>query len=80
MTDGTRYSSWLDNAMSAAKRFKEPDGASEFGGAPGCDPHAHADPPPSHRGYPGRYKPISPPQSVSEIGIESVPRGTGGIP
>ena len=63
---------FLDETMWRAKRTREPVGASEFGGAPGPDPHAHADPPPSHRGYRagplggGRYMPIMPPASVSD--------------
>ena len=39
---------FLDETMWRAKRTREPVGASEFGGAPGPDPHAHADTPPSH--------------------------------
>jgi hypothetical protein len=68
---------WLDNAMYAAKHTPEPEGASEFGGAPGPDPHAHADPPPTHRGYPDRYMPITPAQSADEISVETAKRGTG---
>jgi hypothetical protein len=71
---------WLDKAMWDAKRFKEPDGASEFGLPAGEDAHAHGKPPPQHRGYPRRYVPITPPSSPDEISIGSNPRGTGGVP
>jgi hypothetical protein len=74
MPDGA---SWVENAMWTARRSREPAGASEFGGAPGPDPHAHADPPPEHRGYPDRYMPITPPQSGDEISIGRAKRGTG---
>lgn len=74
MTDSA---SWAENAMSAAKHTREHPDASEFGGAPGPDAHAHADPPPTHQGYAagplgsGRYMPISPPQSVEDIATMS---------
>lgn len=77
MADGSGYSSWVENAMWEAKRTPEPAGASEFGGAPGPDAHAHADPPPQQRGYPDRYMPISEPQSPEEISIGQAKRGTG---
>lgn len=77
MTDSP---SWVQNAMWAAKHTGEPAGASEFGGAPGPDAHAHADPPPEHRGYPNRYMPISEPASPENISIQSLRRGTGGTP
>lgn len=78
MTQGS--TNWAQNAMWAAKHTPEPADASEFGGAPGPDAHAHADPPPEHRGYPDRYKPITPAQSPDEISIQRVRRGTGGTP
>jgi hypothetical protein len=83
MTDSA---SWAENAMSAAKHTREHPDASEFGGAPGPDPHAHADPPSSERGYcqeplaGGRYMPISPAASPDDISIQSLRRGTGGTP
>jgi hypothetical protein len=67
MTTGTP---WTDQAMATASRIEEPAGASEFGGAPGPDAHAHADPPPT-QGYPGRYIPLTPPESVNEIATMS---------
>jgi len=77
---------FLDETMWRAKRTREPVGASEFGGAPGPDPHAHADPPPSHRGYlagplgGGRYMPIMPPASVSDIEIDECwPESSSGL-
>jgi hypothetical protein len=86
MSSGTRYSPWAENAMRAAQRIREPAGASEFGGAPGPDAHAHADAPPTHAGYrqgnggpgSGRYQPISPPQSPDDISTGTLPRGAGG--
>ena len=71
---------WLDKAIWEAKRTNEPKSASEFGGSIGYDPHAHADPPATHRGYPNRYMPISEPASPDDISIGSRPRGTGGTP
>ena len=70
---------WPQNAIWAAKRFKEPAGASEFGGAPGPDAHAHADPPPTHVGYPGRHVPISDPQSPCDVVVSPVGRGRGRV-
>ena len=67
----------VENAMWKAKNTPEHPDASEFGGAPGLDPHAHADPPPEHRGYPNRYMPISPAQSLDDISIGRAKRGTG---
>jgi hypothetical protein len=52
-------------------------GAQEFGGAPGPYPHAHGNPPPSHRGYPGRYMPISEAASTSHISLGRANLGTG---
>jgi hypothetical protein len=68
---------WPQNAIWVAKHTREPAGASEFGGAPGPDAHAHADPPPTHAGYPGRYVPVSDPQSPAEISVERASRGLG---
>ena len=70
-------SAWLDNAIWEAQHTREPAGASEFGGAPGPDPHAHGNPPPSQRGYPGRYMHISEAASTSDISLGRVNRGTG---
>ena len=77
MADGSGYSSWAEKAMWEAKHLREAPDASEFGGAPGPDPHAHADPPPEHRGYPNRYMPITPAQSPEDISIGRAKRGTG---
>jgi len=70
-------SAWLDNAIWEAQHTREPAGASEFGGAPGPDPHPRGNPPPSQCGYPGRYMPISDAASTSDISLGRVNRGTG---
>ena len=84
MADST---SDLDIIMYAAKHIKEHPGVSEFGGYPGATrfpdlgpgPDRSADPPGLPR-YRAAYKPITEPQSPSDIDVSRVGKGRARVP